>query len=140
MARTAAVWFRRDLRVHDHPALTRAIAEFDAVLPVFVLDDALLEGRYRSGPRTRFMLGCLEDLDASLRERGSGLTRLHGRPEVGLAKLDVDAVPFSPDGSPYARARDARIANGVALPGTYGIHLDDIEPRKVFSPWQRAWS
>ena len=134
------MWFRRDLRVHDHPALTRAVEEFDHVVCVFVLDDALLRGRYRSDARTRFMLGCLEDLDASLRERGSALTVLHGRPEVELAKLDVDAVLFSADVSPYARARDERIANGIAVEGTYVIDLDDIEPRKVFSPWQRAWS
>ena len=56
---TALLWFRRDLRLSDHPALHRAVTQFERVVPVFVLDDALLAGRYRSGPRTRFMLGCL---------------------------------------------------------------------------------
>jgi deoxyribodipyrimidine photo-lyase len=138
MARTAIVWFRRDLRVHDHPALHRAVSEFDRVVPVFVLDDALLRGRYRSDARARFMLGCLEELDASLRERGSGLTVLHGRPEVELPKLAADAILFSADVSPYARARDARIGEGME--GTYVIDLAAIAPRRVFSPWQRAWS
>ena len=48
---TAIVWFRRDLRVHDHPALTAAARSADRVVPVFVLDDALLRGRFESGPR-----------------------------------------------------------------------------------------
>ena len=46
---TALLWFRRDLRLADHPALTRAAREFDRVVPVFVLDDALLHGPLRVG-------------------------------------------------------------------------------------------
>ena len=38
---TAIAWFRRDLRLHDHPALVAALASADAVIPVFVLDDRL---------------------------------------------------------------------------------------------------
>ena len=33
---TAIVWFRRDLRLADHPALTEALRAHDAVLPVYV--------------------------------------------------------------------------------------------------------
>jgi deoxyribodipyrimidine photo-lyase len=33
------LWFRRDLRLHDHPALAAAAAD-GPVLAVFVLDDA----------------------------------------------------------------------------------------------------
>ena len=39
MPNIAILWFRRDLRVHDHPALTAAVAEADVVIPVFVIDD-----------------------------------------------------------------------------------------------------
>ena len=31
-------WFRRDLRIHDHPALVDAITNADRVVPLFVLD------------------------------------------------------------------------------------------------------
>jgi deoxyribodipyrimidine photo-lyase len=34
----ALVWIRRDLRLHDHPALSIALAEHDHVVPVFILD------------------------------------------------------------------------------------------------------
>ena len=63
MPSTCLLWMRRDLRLHDHPALHRARAEFDVVVPVFVLDDALLHGRYASTPRARFLFGCLRALD-----------------------------------------------------------------------------
>ncbi len=42
MPSTAIVWFRRDLRVHDHPALTAAAGSADRVVPAFVLDERLL--------------------------------------------------------------------------------------------------
>ena len=31
-------WFRQDLRITDNPSLETA-AEFDAVLPIYILDD-----------------------------------------------------------------------------------------------------
>ena len=68
----ALVWFRRDLRVHDHPALRAALASRGQVVPVFCLDDRLLHGRHASGPRTAFLLECLADLDSQLaRARGA---------------------------------------------------------------------
>ena len=81
---TAIVWFRRDLRLHDNPALRGGAGGADVVVPVFCLDDRLLHGRHASGPRTQFMLECLRDLDASLRDRGGGLVIRHGPPEREL--------------------------------------------------------
>jgi len=49
---TAVVWYRRDLRVHDLPALAEAAREHDRVLPLFVFDPVLLGGRFRSAGRT----------------------------------------------------------------------------------------
>ena len=40
--RTAIVLFTRDLRVHDHEGLTEAVAGFERVAPLFVLDDRIL--------------------------------------------------------------------------------------------------
>jgi deoxyribodipyrimidine photo-lyase len=118
MARTALVWFRRDLRVHDHPALHTAVAEYDRVVPVFVLDDALLAGRYRSAPRARFMLACLAELDDALRERGSGLVVRHGAPERELEALvrdeQAEAVLWTSDVSPYAGPATRGVHHGAA--------------------------
>ena len=152
MAPTAIVWFRRDLRVHDHPALHEAAERFERVVCAFVLDDALLEGRYRSPTRVRFMLGCLGELDEELRARGGGLVVLRGRPDRELPALarevGATAVLWSADVSPYARARDERVrvalreagAEGRALGGTYVV--DDVTApgtQQVFSPYFRAW-
>ena len=50
------MWFRRDLRVHDHPALRTAVNGGEPVIPAFCFDKRLLSGRHSSGPRTQFML------------------------------------------------------------------------------------
>jgi deoxyribodipyrimidine photo-lyase len=155
---SAIVWLRRDLRVHDHPALCAAASAGDPLAAVFILDERLIGGRFASGPRAQFMLECLEDLDASLRERGSRLTVLWGPPERELPalarSLRARRVHFTADVSPFARARDRRVWRAlrergiaaVAHPGTFAI--DDVraartrggEPYEVFSPFYRVWS
>ncbi len=156
MPSTALLWFRRDLRVADHPALTLAAREFDRVIPVFVLDDTLLQGRFASAPRTRFMLGCLHALDTALRDCGSGLVIRHGAPEDELVKLadetGAGAVLWTSDVAPYARARDRRVTialsdAGVRAQPQGGTYVVDIskprtqvgKPFTVFSPFHRRW-
>jgi deoxyribodipyrimidine photo-lyase len=153
---TALLWFRRDLRVADHPALTLAAREFERVVPVFVLDDALLHGRFASSPRTAFMLGCLRSLDTALRDCGSGLVIRHGAPEdelVALAsEVGAQAVLWTSDVAPYARARDRRVTialsdSGVRARPQGGSYVVDVsgprtqagKPFTVFTPFHRSW-
>jgi deoxyribodipyrimidine photo-lyase len=156
MPEAALLWYRRDLRVADHPALTLAAREFERVVPVFVLDDALLHGRFASSPRTAFMLGCLRALDEALRERGSGLVVRHGRPERELvvlaAQTGAQAVLWTSDVAPYARVRDKRVSAALREAGLQarpqgGAYVVDVSrprtqagrPFTVFSPFHRRW-
>jgi deoxyribodipyrimidine photo-lyase len=156
MPTTALLWYRRDLRVADHPALTFAVREFDRVVPVFVFDDALLRGRFASTPRTAFMLGCLRSLDEALRERGSALVVRRGRPEEELVALaeeaGAQAVLWTSDVAPYARARDMRVTRALRDAGVLarpqgGAYVVDVsrprtqagKPFTVFSPFHRHW-
>jgi hypothetical protein len=76
----ALVLFTRDLRVNDQRALSAAAREHEHVLPLFVLDDALLAGSAGAPNRRRFLRGCLTDLHESLSGRGAGLTVRRGEP------------------------------------------------------------
>ncbi len=142
----AIVWFRRDLRVHDHPPLHAALAAHDAVVCLFVLDPALLRGRWASPGRTAFLLDCLAALDAELRARGGRLVLRTGRPQDVLPAVCAEAgattVYAAGDASPYARARDRRLAALVDLrlgPGVFARRLGELPAPHVFTPWRRAW-
>jgi deoxyribodipyrimidine photo-lyase len=154
---TAVVWITRDLRVRDHPALRAALDRHERVVPAFCFDERLLGGRHASGPRTQFLLDCLRELDAALRERGGGLVIRRGRPERELpaltAQLGAEEVHVSADAGPFARRRAAAVeralrACGVdvlAHPGVAAV--DDLgelltgggRPYTVFSPFHRRW-
>jgi deoxyribodipyrimidine photo-lyase len=153
----ALVWFRRDLRVHDHPALCAALAAHEQVVPVFCLDDRLLHGRHASGPRTGFLLECLTDLDHQLAERGARLVIRHGPPERELPALagetGASEIHLSRDPGPYEATRGRRVraaldkagVTGYAHPGVSVV--DDVRaiktgqgrPYTVFTPFYRNW-
>ncbi len=152
----AILWFRRDLRLHDHPALDAA-AQDGPVTALFVLDDVLL--RADAGPRTAYLYRTLRALDEGLREHGGRLTVRRGRPENVVPRLareiGASAVHVSEDFAPYGRARDERVETALAEVGD-GISLvrtgspyavspgqvlkKDGTPFKVFTPFYRAWS
>lgn len=146
---TAVVWFRRDLRVHDHPPLVTALAQHDEIVPLFVLDDRLVHGRFASPNRTQYLLDCLRALDERLEGR---LVVRHGKFEEEIPKLVAEAgaecVYAAGDVSAYARARDRRVAATVDLrlgPGNFIARLGDLKtqggtPFKVYSPFRRAWT
>jgi deoxyribodipyrimidine photo-lyase len=154
--RTAVVWFRRDLRVHDHPALRHALAEADRVLPLFVVDERILAGRWASPNRLWFLAGALRSLRTALRARGGDLLVVRGDPVRLVPELadrfDAGFVAVSRDRTPYGRARDAaveaalrersvelRAGRGLLVHEPEDVRRLDGEPFVVFSPFHRAW-
>src|SRR5688500_16159424 len=144
----ALLWFRRDLRLADHPALLAA-REHGDVLPVFVFDDRLW--RPSGHPRRRFLLDCLADL----REQTDGaLVLRHGDPATVVTELvretGAAAVHVSADAGPYGRQRDdaveralgdvplVRTGSPYAVPPGR-VTKRDGTPFRVFSPFARAW-
>jgi deoxyribodipyrimidine photo-lyase len=154
---TTLLWLRRDLRLHDHPALRAALNDGGPLVPVFCFDPRLLGGRHASGPRTQFLLECLADLDESLRRRGSGLMMRHGLPEHVLPELArelaANRVLWTGDVSPFATRRDEAVRRELeavgleagVLPGLFvldapGALLTSADtPYRVFTPFHRAW-
>jgi len=86
------VWFTTDLRLNDNETLFQAIHESDEVIPIYCLDDQHFQttefGFKKTGSfRAQFLLESLADLDKSLRQLGSGLIVVKGRPEIEIYKL-----------------------------------------------------
>lgn len=112
------VWFRRDLRVSDHAPLYRA-AMRGAVIPVFVLDRALLHHPETAPARVAFMLECLHALDQDLRDRGGKLIVRYGDPVEVLPQLVQETqaegiYAYIDYERIYGRVRDARLNRVLA--------------------------
>jgi deoxyribodipyrimidine photo-lyase len=118
MGSRTIVWFRRDLRISDHLPLFRAAARGE-VIPVFVLDRALLFHPETAVARVAFMLDCLKSLDADLRSRSGRLIVRSGDPVEVLPDLvqetQADGIYAHLDYERiYGRVRDARLNQALA--------------------------
>ena len=118
------VWFRRDLRLHDQPALTDAVASGYPVAPLFVFDPSVLHGRFTSPNRTWFLLGSVVALRHALEARGSRLSIRIGDPSdvvpAFVREVGARDVVVSRDYTPYGRRRDRAVATAL---GEHGIDL-----------------
>ena len=148
------MWFRRDLRLADNPALVDA-ADSGDVLPLFVLDPALWGP---AGPARRAYLGeSLRSLDRSLRKRRARLSVVRGHPvrRVALAAEQVGAtrVHIAADFGPYGRRRDEQVERALAEHGVelvrtgspYAVAPGRLtngsgDPYRVYTPFYRAWA
>lgn len=148
-------WFRRDLRISDNISLAAAARDFDAVVPVFILDD-----RYRDGSvgpsRFVFLRESLEDLNASLRRLGARLIVRPGPASRALPQLLSEtgavAVYANEEIGPDPARRDADVRRAIEdLGSKFRLFADGlvVDPREiatgegraytVFTPFSRKW-
>jgi deoxyribodipyrimidine photo-lyase len=143
------LWFRRDLRLADNPALLAAAGD-GPVLPLFVLDPVLWGP---AGPARRaYLTGSLRALSAAT----GGLAVVDGDPvrRVVEAARAVGArqVHAAADFGPYGARRDAAVAQALADSGIelvrtgspYAVAPGRLAtgagtPYQVFTPYHRAW-
>jgi deoxyribodipyrimidine photo-lyase len=155
----AVLWFRRDLRLADHPALLAACdadaseqgSKSPGVVALFVLDDALR--RPAGAARLAFLYRCLRDLDEQLEGR---LVVRRGDPAKVVAavarEVGAHSVHISADFGPYGSSRDRRVEQALEADGRRLIRTGspyavspgrvvrrDGTPYQVFTPFARAW-
>ena len=149
--RPVILWFRRNLRLHDNPALRAAADAGRPLVAVYVSDEL------DTGGASRWWLHhSLASLDAALKAHGAGLVIRAGRPEALLPGLveatGAEAVFFSRRYEPKARAQERALED--ALEGRSELQgFDDAvlrhpesvmtgagTPYKVFTPFWKAAS
>lgn len=145
----AVLWFRRDLRLRDHPALVEAVAGGDEVLACFVLDPRL---EASSGQRRMQFLG--DSLRALRADLDGRLLVMRGLPEDRIPllaeQIGASSVHVSQDFAPFGRRRDERVRAAlgqVPLVATGSPYLvspgriakADGAPYQVFTPFLRTW-
>ena len=154
---TSVMWFRRDLRLADNPALLSAVSSATAaagadnsVVPLFVLDPSLMGPA--GSPRLAYLAASLADLGSGV----GGLQLRRGDPArevVAVARAaSATAVHIAEDFGPRGRRRDLDVEHALSR---YGIELvrtgspyavppgrvqnRNGDPYKVFTPYARAW-
>jgi deoxyribodipyrimidine photo-lyase len=132
---TSIVWFRKDLRLGDNPAL-QAAHQRGAVVPLFI-ESADEEGEWKPGAASRWWLHqSLAHLDAQLRKHGSRLIVRRGPAldtlrEV-LREAEADAVFWNRRYEPAVTERDARIKKSLT---EQGIAVQSMNGSLLFEPW-----
>jgi deoxyribodipyrimidine photo-lyase len=150
---TTVIWFRRDLRLSDHPALLDAVtgAAGGAIVPLFVVDDRLWSAS--GANRLTFLAGCLRALDAAI--DGRLVVRVGDPTEVVPAvarEVGARQVFVTADFGPYGAARDERVGRALAAEervlvrsgSPYAVDPGEVrtgsgDPYKVFTPFSKAW-
>jgi deoxyribodipyrimidine photo-lyase len=154
------VWFRRDLRTQDNPALTAALKNCQKVYCIFIFDRAILDLLPHNDRRVEFIRESLVELDANLRaissNAGAGLIVKHGWPDQDVAQLALatgaSVVYAAHDYEPAAIERDAAVENALQQVNVQFITVKDHviaektevvtqtgKPYTVFTPYLRRW-
>ncbi len=127
------LWFRRDLRLSDHPALDAAVRSGRPVIPVFILDEVV--ERHGAAPKWRLGMG-VEHFAARLEGIGSRLTLRQGRAaevlEALVKETGADTVWWTRAYDPFSITRDRAVKSALeAQEIEAGSHPGHV----LFEPW-----
>jgi len=150
------VWFRRDLRLQDNPALCWALAQKAAVLPIYIHSPAE-EAPWAPGAASRWWLHhSLLELERRLARRGLTLHCLQGNAGEILPVLvrdeSVHALAVNGLCEPQLAMRDLSLFSRLADAGIETVTFDanllfppdallnqQGKPYRVFTPfWRKA--
>lgn len=143
------LWFRRDLRLADQPALAAACND-GPVIPVYILDDDAPRHHAMGGASRWWLHHSLDSLAADLKEKGSRLILRRGKSAEVLAKLAEETgaarVQCIRHWEPWWRNAERAVAkqldlcchdsNYLARPGS--ITTGAGKPFRIYTPFWRA--
>jgi deoxyribodipyrimidine photo-lyase len=134
---TAILWFRRDLRLTDNPALLEALASADRIVPVYIHAPEE-EGAGAPGAASRWWLHhSLGSLAAELELRGSSLLIRRGPSLQALLALagetGASSVHWNRLYEPALVARDRQVESELAA---QGLLASSCSGHLLFEPWE----
>lgn len=127
-------WFRKDLRLHDNPALWEALPNSRAFYAVYIFDPVNIKAAKVSANRWNFLLECLRDLDNNLKKCGTRLHVLRGQPTTIFPKLfrewNITKLTLESECEPFGQQRDEAIAS---LAEEYGVEMSSRSSHTLYS-------
>lgn len=123
------VWFKRDLRTHDHAPLHVANSR-GKVLPLYVVETDYWQLPDASARHWRFIRQSLHELNTALSRLGQPLVKMHGDMLTVLATLherfDIAGLySHQETGNRWIRTRDYNVAQWCAQ---HGIEWQEFQP------------
>lgn len=153
MYKNSIFWFRQDLRTFDNIWLSKAIKSSKNLLTIFILDKNLIDNFWwLNDKKFLFLKEALLNLDKQLKELWWELTIYHDYPETLIPKLcekyNIEAIFTNKSYSIYWNQRDDKIENYSNNQNIdffkendfLLVEPDEVEQRKVFTPFYRLWS
>jgi len=107
--------FRRDLRIEDNIALANACSTCKNIYTCFIFTPEQVgkQNKYKSNSSVQFMIESLDDLSHQIKTHGGKLLLFYGKNKSVIShlieKLDINAIFFNKDYTPYALSRDKEI-------------------------------
>jgi len=140
------VWFKRDLRIHDHPALSAAAAR-GPVFPLYIVEPSLVHAPDFATRHWTFIRGCLHELRTALARLGQPLVVRVGEAVDVLDQLTrewpVEAIwAHEETGNLLSYARDRAVRRWAR---TRGIPFYELPQNGVVrrlssrDEWQAHW-
>ncbi|AGY58032.1 DASH family cryptochrome [Gloeobacter kilaueensis] len=143
MSETILIWYRNDLRLHDHEPIYRALQQRAQVVPLYCFDPRAFgrtpHGFAKTGAhRARFLLQSVAALKDALEQLGSGLVVRLGEPEAVIPalvkELNISAVYYHQEVTSEERAVESALEIALkplnvalrAFWGTTLFHLEDL--------------
>lgn len=127
------LWFRKDFRLSDHPALAEATRQGRPIIPVCILDEVV--ERYGAAPKWRWG-EAVAHFSGSLEALGSRLTLRRGRALDVLQQLvretGAEDVWWTRAYDPDAIARDIDVKSTLTQSG---LGVRSFPGHVLFEPW-----
>ncbi|MEC4982843.1 MAG: DASH family cryptochrome [Oscillatoria sp. PMC 1068.18] len=137
------IWYRNDLRIHDHEPLSDALQQKAQIIPFYCFDSRDYEKTSYGFPKTgsfraQFIIESITDLRNSLQQLGSDLIIRQGLPEIVIPEivkqLNIDLVYYHEEVTSEELAVEKNVATaldklGVDLVAFWGAtlhHIDDL--------------
>jgi deoxyribodipyrimidine photo-lyase len=143
------VWFRQDLRLADHAALSAAAAA-GPIIPVYILDDVTPGDKRMGGAQRWWLHHSLEALAASLSERGLSFVIRRGEPVALLRQLMAASGATQIHANALYEPWWKKVDESLSAEGQLTLHHSNhLAPPaslltgsggryRVFTPWWKA--
>lgn len=116
MSQHTLLWFKRDLRIHDHPALVSAAQSERPLIPLYIVEPDYWQQPDHSARQWLFILESLSELRSDLATLGAPLIIRMGEVTEVLSEIHMthplaEIISHEETGNAWTYSRDKHVAH-----------------------------